>query len=165
MTTTVRAEDRFRLLHQEAMRLSALGEIQKSIPYFEKMLELQPYNEEAKYLLACAYLYQENPGKDYGRDVSASILLLEDASRLQLSVTDRSENLGLRYFQLAMAYWMKGDLAQAISVFEKSYRADFQRLDAIYNRFVLYHQLGKPTEAGIELRRYQRLTKASGIDD
>ena len=130
------------------------------------MARLQPYNEKALWLYALALLHQKRASKGaFKRDARRAVRLLQSCVLMQKRYRKRSRALGLRYFFLGMAFWYAGDSLQALYSFQKAYRADYDRLDAVYNEYALLNELGKKGEATLALRRYIRLVKSSKVDD
>ena len=64
-----------------------------------------------------------------------------------------------------MAYWYSGDSMRALTAFRSSYRADFQRVDAVYNEYALLEELGLRVQADLVRRRYLKLLKTLDVDD
>ena len=163
---------RFDALREKALELCKAGRVKDSLPYFEKMVELQPYNEMALYMLALALLHQENverpeaaEARKYRKDCLRAADLLTRTVAMQERYSLRSEDLGLRYMYLGLAYWYGGDSLRALSAFRKSYEADFIRLDAIYNQYCILEELGRDREAQVVLERYLELRKKVQVDD
>lgn len=154
-------------LATRSRELLARGRISQSIPYLRRMLELQPYNENAMYRLSLALIYQEEPvpREEYLRDLREAARLLEEGIVMQARVEERSEALGLRHYHRGVALWYAGEARQALAAFERSYRADFLRLDALYNQYAILEELGKEAEAREIQARYRRLSTRQGIDD
>lgn len=159
--------DRYRKLYDRAFELIDAGSYTRSIPLLRKMSELQPYNERALYMLSLALLYQEKPvsPEQYRKDLKEAIDNLRQTVVIWRRVAPRGEELGLRYFYLGLAFWYYGEPVQALESFRACYRADFERLDAIYNQFALLEELGKYKEAEEVWVQYQQLQDTNTIDD
>lgn len=165
---TVRTESTiFQQLKERALALTNEGKLSEAIPYWKKMVELQPYNEKALYQLALVLLLQEKElSPDEARkQATEAVHLLEECVRLQLSVSNRGPDAGLRFFYLGMALWYSGESLRAVSAFENSYRADFQRVDAIYNQATILAELGYRERSDQTLARYRELAKKLQQDD
>ncbi len=157
---------RFRALRERAVELAKAGKVSAGLPYFEKMVQLQPYNETALYLLSLALLHRPNIPRDrYRRGLRRAVALLKTCVKMQKRYRERSPALGLRYFYLGMAYWYSGDSMRALTAFRSSYRADFQRVDAVYNEYALLEELGLRVQADLVRRRYLKLLKTLDVDD
>ena len=159
--------DRFRKLYDRALELIEAGGYTRSIPLLRKMAELQPYNERALYMLSLALLYQEKlvDPKRYRADLKEAIDNLRETSVIWRRVAPRGEELGLRYFYLGLALWYYGEPVQALEAFRACYRADFERLDAVYNQYALLEELGKYREAQEVWIQYKQLQDTNTIDD
>lgn len=156
----------FQKLEKRALELVGSGEIDSALPYFRRMAKLQPYNERALYLLALALLYRKKvTEEEYLKNCHEAIRLLENCVELQTRFRNRSRPLGLRYFYLGMAFWFGGDSLQALKAFQNSYRADFERLDAIYNQYAILEEMGRSGEAAEIRNQYEKLSRFVNIDD
>ncbi len=166
-TLTFARGDRYRQLYDRAFELIEAGSYQASIPLLRKMAELQPYNERAHYTLALALLYQEKPvpAAPYKASLKEAIQHFRATVEVWKRVSPRGEELGLRYFYLGLALWYYGEPVQALEAFRASYRADFERLDAVYNQFALLEELGKYQEAAEVWVLYKQLQDTNTIDD
>lgn len=157
---------RFAQLLARARELAAKNEIGRSIPYWEEMARLQPYNEQALYRLALAHLYRRDVGAAaYRKGCLRAAHLLRRAAAMQERVSLRSPDLGLRYLYLGLALWYAGDALSALGAFQASYRADFERRDAVFNQLAIHEELGHETEAVVVRRELKRLSKDVGTDD
>lgn len=159
--------ERIRRLEAESSALLNASRIAEAIPILEKLAELQPYNEPALYRLALALLYQQQIGeeRDYQRDLlRARNLLAESVQRLE-RIQTRGSDLSMRHFHLGMAQWMLGERDAALASFERSYRADFLRVDALYNQYALLQELGQNSAAEAMRLRYVRLVSRGDLDD
>lgn len=159
--------DRYRKLYDRVFELIEANSYTAAIPLLRKMVELQAYNERARYMLALALLYQEKPvsPEQYRQDLKEAIDHLRETIKIWSRVAPRGEELGLRYFYLGLALWYYGEPVQALESFRACYRADFERLDAVYNQFALLEELGKYREAQEVWIQYRQLQDTNTIDD
>ncbi|MBX7057302.1 MAG: hypothetical protein K1X75_04505 [Leptospirales bacterium] len=159
--------DRIRALEAESAALLRDGRIQATIPLLSRLVELEPYNENALYRLALALLYQESPpsAAAYRESLQQARRLLERCAVLQSEVSERGSALALRHFHLGMLLWMQGDRNGALAAFERSYLADYQRLDALYNQYAIQEELGQLAAAAATRKRYLRLVARGDLDD
>lgn len=166
-TSRLEREGRIRELQRTARVLLENGRLRESLPYLRRLAELQPYDEVQIYRLALALLYQDGSPSPaaYQADLKQAIVRLEDCVARQLRVAERGEALGLRLFHLGVAYWYAGDLGRAYSAFERSQRADFLRLDALYNMYAIQEELGHAGEAAMLRNRYLKLVARQDLDD
>lgn len=150
-----------------ARELMMDGQFSASLPYLEKLHKRQPFEEKTGYYLALALLYQEKPRSKtaYRQDLRRAVALLSHSIEQYTRIADRGEELGLRYFYQGLAYWYGQDALKALYAFRAAYRADFERLDAVYNQFAILEELGKWDEADLVRNQYRRLLKSSAIDD
>lgn len=166
-TSRLEREGQIRDLQRTARVLLENGRLRESLPYLRRLAELQPYDEVQIYRLALALLYQDGAPAPaaYEADLKQAIVRLEDCVARQLRVAERGEALGLRLFHLGVAYWYAGDLGRAYSAFERSQRADFLRLDALYNMYAIQEELGHAGEAAMLRNRYRKLVARQDLDD
>ena len=158
----------FQKLSEAAADHVRAGRFSASLPYYRKMVRLEPYNERALFLLAQALLFQEQPAVNaasYRRGIREAQQLLSRCVAEHTRIADRSPELGLRYLYLGLALWFDGKAERALSAFERSYRADFERLDALYNEFAVLEELGKFAEADLKRQELASLQKSATVDD
>ncbi|MCR9145326.1 MAG: tetratricopeptide repeat protein [bacterium] len=151
-------------LARTAAQLLRAGRTNESLPYLRKLLELQPHNDNARYALALALLFPpQAPDSDPGGLSRARLLesarLLSECLERARGVSETGAFVAGRMFYLGLAHWWLGNPDQALGLFEQSYQADPARLDALYNRFAIYEELGRETEAAVELKRLDRLSE------
>ncbi len=157
---------RIRLLQEKADSLLQTDRVKESIPYLKKIYEIQPFNEKAGFRLALALLNQEGePSASYISDCREAARILSQCAALMRNVSERGPELGLRYFYLGMAHWFAGDALRAITDFQNSYRADFLRIDSVYNQYVIQEELGNESEARLLRQQYIRLAGKVQSDD
>jgi len=161
------ADDLSSKLIQRGRELMLDGQFSNSLPYLEKLHRREPHHEKTGYYLALALIYQEKPvsKKAYREDLQRAVALLARSIEQYSRISDRGEELGLRYFYQGLAYWYGQDALKALHAFRAAYRADFERLDAVYNQFSILEELGKWEEADLARNHYRRLLKSSSIDD
>lgn len=165
-TSLIAAPD-FAKIRQAGLERFNARDFEGALPYFDRAYELQAYNDDIRFRLAICLIYR-NPGSDpekYHSDLLRAISLLKDSVEAQERIEIRSHATGLRHFHLAMAYWYAGRGDLALDSFRRSFRSDFTRTDALYNRIVLFRQLGKIKEAEVAAAEYIRLTSIESIDD
>lgn len=157
---------RFNALQTKAVNLARQGKVGASVPYWEEMVRLQPYNEGALYRLALAHLHRKDVGgEQYREGCRRAVGLLRQAVTMQQRVSVRGPELGLRFLYLGLALWYSGEAEQAESAFLNAYRADFERRDAVYNRFAVLSEAGKHAEARVVEQEYLRISKDTSLDD
>ena len=157
---------RFSDLLVRARELTSRGEAGRSIPYWEEMARLQPYNERALYRLALAHLYRRDvDAVAYRKGCRRAAGLLRQTVTMQERVGPRGPDLGLQYLYLGLALWYGGDSSAALSAFQAAYRADFERRDAVFNRLAIHEELGQEAEAAAVRAELRKLSQDAGTDD
>ncbi|MEQ9366963.1 MAG: hypothetical protein RIF32_22175 [Leptospirales bacterium] len=159
------ARDRAAALAGAGERLLQAGQTDQSLPYLRKLLELQPHNDNARYALALALLFPTESADRAGgltrNRLQESADHLTECLERARGVSDTGAFTGGRLFYLALAHWWLGNPDQALGFFEQSFRADPERIEALYNRFAIYEELGKSSEARLELDRYLKLAESA----
>ncbi len=144
--------------------------------YFQRAYELQPYNDDVRFRLALSLIYQDpdaprEPAPEFGtqgsyqEDLKRAVQLLRESVEVQERIEVRSPATGLRHFHLGVAYWFAGRPDLALDSFRRSFRSDFTRTDALYNRIVILKQMGKEKEAIVARQEYLRITRIEDLDD
>ena len=143
---------------------------------FQRAYKLQPYNDDIRFRLAMSLIYQDPDapreaahqfGKkgSYRDDLQKAVQLLRESVEVQERIEIRSPATGLRHFHLGVGYWYMGRPDLALDSFRRSFRSDFTRTDALYNRIVILKQMGKDPEARVATREYLRITSIEDLDD
>ncbi|MBI3395159.1 MAG: hypothetical protein HY042_04945, partial [Spirochaetia bacterium] len=155
--------DRYSDLQDKVRTLVKEGLVDEAKPYAAAMIEAQPYNENAQYLYARILLLGRSP-EAFRENCRKADALLASSAKILEGVSDRGEPLGLRLFYLGLARWYCGDPVQAVSMFQRSFRADFQRLDALYNIYAILEEQGARAEAEVAWKAYLRASKKKTKD-
>ncbi|MCB1138183.1 MAG: tetratricopeptide repeat protein [Leptospiraceae bacterium] len=167
----------FEEIRQQGLESFDAKDYRRARQYFQRAYELQPYNDNIRFYLALSLIYQDPekalqkpdqpylPHKDYRDDLLQAISLLKESVEVQERIQVRSPDTGLRHFHLGMAYWFAGRPDLALDSFRRSFRSDFTRTDALYNRIVILKQMGKKKEASIAIAEYNRMTSIGELDD
>lgn len=149
----------FNALQDRAYLLVQKGEIRASIPYFRKMVQLQPYNERLLYNYALSLLYQEKVENriDYEADCRTAVGFLQKSIRLREQTGERNRFLALRYFHLGMGLWFLHRPDEAERSFAKSDSLDPGDGEALFNRIAILEDLGRIREMVPLEGRYRNL--------
>ncbi|MCB1170903.1 MAG: tetratricopeptide repeat protein [Leptospiraceae bacterium] len=174
---SLEAAPTFEEIRQQGLESFDAKDYHRAKQYFKRAYELQPYNDNVRFYLALSLVYQDPdravqkpdqpflPEKDYRDDLRLAIALLKNSLEVQERIEVRSPATGLRHFHLGMAYWFAGRPDLALDSFRRSFRSDFTRTDALYNRIVILKQMGKKKEASIAIAEYTRMTSIGELDD
>lgn len=162
------ARDREAALAETSEQLLRRGQTDESLPYLRKLLELQPHNDNVRYALGLALLFPTPAGSDGSPGGSLTRARLQESARYLAESTERARGIaehgafvGGRLFYLALGHWWLGNVEQALGLFEQSFQADENRVEALYNRFAIFEELGRASEARVELNRYLKMTEST----
>lgn len=176
LDSTLQASPRFDEIRQQGLEAFQEKRYGEARDYFARAYELQPYNDDIRFRLALSLIYQD-PGRprqsnhefgkkgSYREDLTWAIQLLKESVAVQERIEVRSPQTGLRHFHLGVAFWYSGRSDLALDSFRRSFRSDFTRTDALYNRIVILKQMGKEREASVAAREYLRITSIEDLDD
>ncbi len=153
-------------LKKQAKKLLQKNQLQAGIPYLQKMVSLQPYNETALFWLAQAIVYQEE-GQDsqiYQAQLKEAIHLLKRCVEIHHNIDSTSSALALRLFHLGIAYWYANHLDLARNSFSRSYHIDDKnkkrRIAALYNQAALERNMGNFLTSNQLYNKYLKLVEA-----
>ncbi|MBU43734.1 MAG: hypothetical protein CMN76_10980 [Spirochaetaceae bacterium] len=166
----------FDIIRQKGLEAFDARQYGQASEFFQRAYELQPYNDDVRYRLALSLIYQDpqrdrrsdhpfGEGASYQKDLARAVQLLKESVTVQERVEVRSSATGLRHFHLGVAYWFSGRADLALDSFRRSFRSDFTRTDALYNRIVILRQMGKTKEAQVATSEYLRMTSIEDLDD
>lgn len=106
-----------------------MGLDSEAIPYFKKMLELQPDQTHVTYKLALAYSNINQP---------------DSALDLLNSIIDRYPNLAVYYMARAGIYMKKRDVSAAKADYEMAIEAEPENYNCYRERALFYNAISKP---------------------
>lgn len=174
---SLHASPDFDSIRQQGVEAFDRKDYNRARDYFERAYELQPYNDEVRFKLALSLIYQDPQGSrrvpdepyrkptTYEDDLGWAIQLLRQSVEVQERIEIRSPATGLRHFHLGIALWFLGRSDLALDSFRRSFRSDYTRTDALYNRIVILKQLGREKEASLAMGEYRRMTSIEELDD
>ncbi len=140
LANPLRARENSTELYRKAAALAVAGDIDQSIPVFQKTIKVNPSYCLAHYGLGKAYLNKPVM-------IDQAIIHLRKASQL-----DR--RFVRAHFYLGMACMLRKHYREAAAAFRQAYELDDTFIEALFNLGALYEIMGNTYKSDFYFRKY-----------